>query len=437
MVSPPSKWVARLKSRTSFLVVRRILPAVLQVGRTFTPSRNHVFLTGFPPTEGNAVETVRALCKAYPGKVVWAEAPSRAYMAAVGLPDTGRIRTVRKASPIALWKYVTAEAVFFTHGLYGEPPTSQRKPIINLWHGAGIKPTRTTFFPDRKMSAPAAGYVVGGTRLWGEYCASVSGLQPDAVILSGYPRFDQMAIPCSAGQLEGLGVDPDRPFVFWMPSYRTAKSLGTMRPHRDSGAVDIDEALAKSISSGIRILSFSGIQTVVKPHPFDPMARRVPEAILIDDEALEKKGIPLYSLLGAASGLITDMSSVMADYLKLDRPIGFFFPDREAYEAGRGIYPHDALEWLPGPFLDDPEDFRRFAQDIHEEGAFTRGLRRRTMDRAGVLSFDSSAMQMLRILKEKDSSKFAKSLVLADPPISVLATSDHLPTAPGSPNRMG
>jgi len=386
---------------------------LLQAGRFLTPARNHAFVTGFPPTEGNAVETVRALHAAYPGKIIWAQAPSRSYVTAVGIPDDGRVVLTRKGSPFAMWKYITAQAVFFTHGVYGEPPTSGRKPIINLWHGAGLKPTRTTFFPERRMKTPATSYVVGGTRLWGEYCASVSGLEPKDVLLSGYPRFDQMTRPCSADQLSLLGIDPTRPFVFWMPSYRTAKSLGTMRSHTDSGAIDIDQELAKRISRGIAVLAGRGIQTVVKPHPFDPVARNATGAIFIDDDTLESEHVPLYSLLGTASGLITDMSSVMTDFLKLDRPMGFFFPDRESYRRSRGIYPPDGLDWLPGPYLDTDLDFESFASDVEQQGSLTRVRRHAAMDRAGVLDFDSSAMEMLRIIKRRDLSPFARSLRVA------------------------
>ena len=38
--------------------------------------------------------------------------------------------------------YLRAEAVFFTHGLYGSPRPSPRKPIVNLWHGDGPKDIR-------------------------------------------------------------------------------------------------------------------------------------------------------------------------------------------------------------------------------------------------------------------------------------------------------
>ncbi len=394
----------------SFLAVRRVLPRVMWLARSATPAFDHVFVTGFPPTEGNAVETVRALHHAYPGRIVWAQAPSREYLDAVGVPDDDRLVFVRKSSLRALWHYATAQAVFFTHGLYGEPPTSRRKPIINLWHGAGPKPTNTVFFAQRRMKSPATSYVVGGTRLWGSYCASVSSLRDDQVLFSGYPRFDQMNRPCSSSELASLGADPLKPFVLWMPSYRTSRALGTMPSHSDTTATDVDRQLADRMTEGIRALRDHGIQTLVKPHPADSVSRRAEGAIFIDDESLETHGLPLYSLLGAASGLITDISSVMTDFLKLDRPIAFFFPDRDAYRAHRGVFPSDVLEWLPGPFLDDAHDFDRFAQDVEGGGGFSADRRHTAMERAGILDFPSSAIRMLELLKAKDSSPFAASL---------------------------
>lgn len=414
MADPLKRITSRREFRgLSFFVVRRALPRVMWLARSVTPAMNHVFVTGFPSTEGNAVETARALHTAYPGKIVWAQAPSRDYLDAIGIPDDDRFCFVRKGSLRALWNYATAQAVFFTHGLYGEPPTSRRKPIINLWHGAGPKPTNSVFFAQRRMRAPATSYVVGGTRLWGNYCASVSSLTDDQVLLSGYPRFDQMNTPCAPDRLSSLGLDPAKPFVFWMPSYRTSKTLGTMPSHSDSSAGELDRDLARQMTRGIRILADHGVQTIVKPHPADAVSRRAEGAVFVDDDLLERHRIPLYSLLGAASGLITDISSVMTDFLKLDRPIAFFFPDRDAYRTGRGVYPPDVLDWLPGPFLDDADDFSDFARDVDSGGELSADQRRAAMDRAGILDFPSSARMMLELLKQKDSSAFADSLRLS------------------------
>ena len=65
---------------------------------------------------------------------------------------------------------------------------------------------------------------------------------------------------------------------------------------------------------------------VVKPHPLDYASRAVENAITVTNGMLDEACVPLYSLLGASSGLISDYSSVWIDYLLHPAPLAFFTP---------------------------------------------------------------------------------------------------------------
>jgi CDP-glycerol glycerophosphotransferase len=53
------------------------------------------------------------------------------------------------------------------------------------------------------------------------------------------------------------------------------------------------------------------------------------------------------------SALVTDYSSVMFDYLHVDRPVLLFRPDHAAYtQKSRKLF-DDKLSTLPGPLFDD------------------------------------------------------------------------------------
>ena len=86
--------------------------------------------------------------------------------------------SIPKASLRGLWAYLRAEAVFFTHGLYGSPRPTARKPIVNLWHGDGPKDVR----PENDVGGLISStYFVGSTPLF-------SGYQADGVRRTGRPR---------------------------------------------------------------------------------------------------------------------------------------------------------------------------------------------------------------------------------------------------------
>jgi CDP-glycerol glycerophosphotransferase len=391
------------------LAVRGVLPRLLTVARALLPALNHVFLIGFPSNEGNAVETARVMLERYSGRIVWAQAPSSAYLNRRGFMPTDRIVRVDKASLRSLWLYVTAEAVFFTHGLYGEPAANPRKPTINLWHGGGMK-WSSALFGERRLRSRPSDFILGATTTWGNRTADISGLSETDVLLVGYPRNDDLFRPASAAALAALGIPRGRPFVVWMPSYRTALAHGTMRPMHDAADTSADVDMAKKFERTTQILHDAGISVVVKPHPFDSVARAVAGAMLVGDENLDETGVSLYSLLGASWGLITDTSSVWSDYLLLDRPIGFFFPDKESYVAGRGVFPRDIFEWLPGPELVSDSQIEAFAQEIVSGNGQFEQQRHRTAQRAGLVHTRHAAHGMLDALMVRSSSAFARRL---------------------------
>ncbi|MDN4641984.1 CDP-glycerol glycerophosphotransferase family protein [Agreia sp. PsM10] len=390
------------------VLVRGALPRVLTVARSLLPAANHVFLVGYPSGEGNAVETARAILERYDGRIAWAQSPSQNYLSKVGFPPTDQILRVKKGTLRALWLYVTAEAVFFTHGLYGEPAADIRKPTVNLWHGGGMK-WSDALFGERRLSSKPSDYILGATAMWGYRTAEISGLSNDDVLLVGYPRNDDLFRPASAERLEELGIAAGR-FVVWMPSYRTALSQGTMRSMNDSKDTSEDLSMASQFARVVDHFRRRGLAVVVKPHPFDSVARNVDGAVLIDDDVLLTAGVSLYSVLGASSGLITDTSSVWSDYLLVDKPIGFFFPDKDAYVAGRGVYPKDIFDWLPGPELLTDEDIAEFADEVVAGSSHWAERRRTTAERSGLVHTRDAAHGMLDELMARSSARFSRRL---------------------------
>jgi len=61
----------------------------------------------------------------------------------------------------------------------------------------------------------------------------------------------------------------------------------------------------------------------------------------------------VYTLLPAFDGLLTDVSSIWIDYLLLDKPLVFPFPDIQDYREGRGLGIEPYEHWVPGPFVRD------------------------------------------------------------------------------------
>jgi CDP-glycerol glycerophosphotransferase len=335
----------------------------ISVARRSLPAKRQAFVYGLPSTEGNAVELVRGLLQAYSGSVAWPDAPSERFLRAAGIPATSRlVRLPPLRSVQTLREYVRSEIVFATHGLYAMPPPSANRPVIDLWHGDATK-DGGPLYPTRGLRSEPSSLMISASRRLAPLKLRMAGMRPDEGVWVANPRVAQMEHPATDADLAGLGVDPSRPFVVWMPTWRRGTaSIERAVNTRDASA---DHELADRFGALVRqSFADAGITLVVKPHPSDRESRRTPGAVVVSQARLDAQAVPLYRLLGASSGLITDYSSAWIDYLAIDKPIGFYMPDRDAYDRGTSAPLTDAYDVLPGLELATPDDVEEFAKDV-------------------------------------------------------------------------
>lgn len=366
------------------------------------PKREHAVVFGHPPSEGNAVEMVRALQEKYAGTIYWFDGPTtRTTASAV---DPAAYRSVPKDGLRAILLYATARLVFVTHGLFGNTPLTPRRCLVNLWHGDGMKSE------GGKAAAAAGGpaaqlpdlfrcdYVVGSTTVWTEGKAEAFGVPPENGLVTGNPRTDQFWRPADAGALARLLPSSD-PFVLWMPTYRETHATGLTPGWRDSSDPEAVSELLETAAVALQAaLAEKGFQLIVKPHPADARATAIPSVPSVSNADLAAAGVTLYEFLGASAGLVSDFSSVWTDYLLLDRPIGFILPDAADYAATRGVHPDDIFEFLPGPHVDNPAGVEEFLGDLTGTGSPSAGLRQRTRDRIGLNMSRTAALDLVEAL---------------------------------------
>ncbi|WP_139977489.1 CDP-glycerol glycerophosphotransferase family protein [Nocardioides litoris] len=383
-----------------------LLPTLLRALRLVLPTRPVAYVVSGSPMEGNALEVVRALEARWAGELRWAGGPSAAYCRAQGLE---RVEPVGRYARRGLGAWLTAEVVLLTHGAYGLPRRVPRKVTVNLWHGSGMKAMARSLLPDRALGGPAYDLLVTGARVWGDYYADLCDLRPEEVVACGNPRIDAFTRPATGERLAALGVAG--PFVVWMPTFRTSTGHRAGAGWSDAGDPAASTALLAQVAADVaRACAARGVALVLKPHPLDADRPAVPGAVVVTDAALEAAGVSLYQLLGAARGLLTDASSVWTDFLVRDRPIGFVFPDAEAYRAGRGVHPADVMEWLPGPLVHDAAAIARWLDDVLAAGDADAAVRRRAAERCGLVVPDGSAADALLDRLAADHPRLARSI---------------------------
>lgn len=355
------------------------------------PTTRSVVLAVFPETEGNGLELARALVGRYPGRVVWLREGGPLPAEVQALAGHG-LALVPKVSPAGVWAYLRAEAVLFTHGLYGNPRPCARKPIVNVFHGDGPKDIR----PAKSVGALlASSYLVGSTPLFSQFQASAFEVPADRVLVTGNPRTDQFWQTPFPGSFARLGITGE--FVVWMPTFRRPRAIGAVRVRGDAPATG--DPGHEELATLLAALGERGIQLVIKPHPMDADRRRWEGALTVDEDALVGAGVSLYALLGASAGLVTDYSSVWVDYLLLDRPIAFLVPDRTSYD--RALFPADILDWVPGEVVDRVDrPFETFVADLDAGGRAGADLRRAVAARIGLNPTRTAADDLVTALTE-------------------------------------
>lgn len=385
-------------------VLRNGLARVVTSVAWLLPKSGHIVVVGSPPEEGNAVEVARALSRRGGARIYWVDRPSVEYLRGLGFESPDEIQPLAGGLSVrTLLVYARASVIFFTHGTYGCPAPGRNQTVVNLWHGEPVKNGR--LFPHRTLRRPPANYVSGSSRLLTARKAELAGMAPSSALLTGNPRTDQFMRPPSADSLRVLGVDPTRPFVVWLPTFRVAQAEDGSIAWSNTTDTAADAELTSSLDATIKALAEAGIQLITKPHRLDYQDRSSSETVLVTDADLEQVGIGLYQLLGASAGLITDYSSVWVDYLQLDRPIGFHIPDIHGFSAGRGFYPSWIMETLPGIVLDTRTAIHDFISDIQDPSASKHAAARaEAMRRLGVSAATGRAAEdLLNALEHRPS----------------------------------
>jgi CDP-glycerol glycerophosphotransferase (TagB/SpsB family) len=253
-------------------------------------------------------------------------------------------------------KLLTSKYFFSTHR--NELEFFSAKQIkINLWHGIYYK--RIGKLNGR--SGVAADVTVGTSLLTQKMFSEAFGVPLNKVVICGYPRNDIMLRSKNEKsvlkeKLENLGSFSK--ILIWLPTYRESifKNM-----HKSGVLVDnpfqvegFDAVYFNELLKGYNTLCF------VKPHGLalkNNNFNSLSNLHVIDDAWMASHGLTLYHFLACSDMLISDVSSVIIDYLLLDQPVICFSSDFEEYKRTRGFYFANMEDWLPGRLIYNQNDF--------------------------------------------------------------------------------
>lgn len=187
------------------------------------------------------------------------------------------------------------------------------------------------------------------------------GCPPEKTVICGSPRLDELFHGDRQAIMARLFGDGDfSKVIICMPTYK--KSTQKV----DSVAVDkysLDVLHSEEDYEALNtFLQEQGAHLIIKPHPLQILdGLRLEESSnihYITNRLLLEKHIIFYQLLGCCDGLITDLSSVIYDFLLLDRPIGLLTDNYDKYV--RGFMVDNILDFLPGTAIRNMDELKGF-----------------------------------------------------------------------------
>jgi CDP-glycerol glycerophosphotransferase len=226
---------------------------------------------------------------------------------------------------------------------------------VQLWHGVSIKEIGLrNLAPGRALGphfarvlatcgpyATMLGTAAAGEDEWRRWFSF------DRYAPIGYPRNDVLYRTPTEADLAGCDRDTyDRACEALARGKRVILYAPTFRDGRPDWVLHAGlDKLAQAAVQGGDLL-------VVNLHPVE--SPQIPKlAPQLPGVAFVAPRTDLYPLLGRVSALVTDYSSVMFDFLHVDRPVLLFRPDHAAYtQTSRKLF-DDKLAVLPGPLFTD------------------------------------------------------------------------------------
>tara|TARA_Y100001954_G_scaffold239103_1_gene311100 strand:- start:1357 stop:2400 length:1044 start_codon:yes stop_codon:yes gene_type:complete len=204
--------------------------------------------------------------------------------------------------------------ILFTHGIMVNK-FHKSQVVVNLWHCYPFKNMKSK----NRLYDINFNYIISYGKMCTDEYVDCFNINSKKSLEFGSPRWDVLR---NINQPK-----KSTEYIAWIPTYRNSKSFGK------NGAGTKFLFDYKFLKFFNQFLYLNNLYCKIKLHPM--------ENVIIDFnytniEILEE-GVDLNLLLYHSAALITDISSVMVDYLILNKPIYLFFPDLEEYISNRGI----------------------------------------------------------------------------------------------------
>ncbi len=230
-------------------------------------------------------------------------------------------------------------------------------PVFYLGHGTPLKSV------SGRYEAPSfINYFIVPSEFTKPIFANEFKFDIQKIFALGYPRNDELF---KGGiNLNEIFETNAKKFIVWYPTFRQQKNVtrevkGSSLPliHNQEIALEINEHAKQK-----------DILIILKPH-FAQDTTYIKQLELsnirfINDDFFSEHHISSYQFVGSCDALITDYSSIIFDYLLLNRPIALTWEDVDEYRQYPGLVSDTEKQMNFVSMLNTVQDFKTFLDDL-------------------------------------------------------------------------
>ena len=258
--------------------------------------------------------------------------------------------------------------------------------LTQVWHaGVGFKSVGYARFgitgsPDPYQSGHRRyDYALVGNEHLREIYSEVFGIEPEALLATGMPRLDHFL-----EEDRGRAIRAELVERFpWMEKGRVIVFAPTFRGTGQRTAF-YPYGTYLDMKALYEMCERTNSYFVFEMHHFIEERPVIPEKYR--DRLIDLSDENLNHLYFVADVLVTDYSSCFYDYLLLEKPVVFYVPDKDVYQATRGVQ-RTVDELAPGVVCETMDDFVRVLEtEAYAEVEPDPSVLDRCLERSGLAS---------------------------------------------------
>jgi len=234
---------------------------------------------------------------------------------------------IRKKSFRGIYHFLSSRVVFFTHIPYFFSQKNLGPTQINLWHGMPIK--KIGVYRHKKLLYYYGDFAISTSDKYSEILSNAFGIQKKYILPFGLPRNDILV-----NKKNIFFNKKNLKLVLWLPTFRNTKSFTEIKDSTKENF--LMEWPLNFLDNLNQVAKKYKTLIIIKTHPLDNLRilKKYSNITHLKNDDLTKLNLDLQDLISVSDGLITDISSVIIDYILTKKHLGITINSIKTFKRG-------------------------------------------------------------------------------------------------------